>query len=152
MQINGGDYRGCANVPATLVNLTALGVCELSARILIADDDDLLVRLVKHKLSARGYDVSAAADGERAFYLIGQEKPDLIVLDAMMPVMDGFEVLRRVKKDPLTRSIPVVMLTARNQESDIVAALNNGAEDYLVKPFLPEELVLRIGKALMTTT
>jgi DNA-binding response OmpR family regulator len=121
----------------------------LSARILIADDDELLVRLVKHKLAARGYDVSEAADGERALYLIHQEKPDLIVLDAMMPVMDGFEVLRRVKKDPLTRAIPVVMLTARNQESDIVAALNIGAEDYLVKPFLPEELVLRIGKALL---
>jgi len=122
----------------------------LGGRILIADDDPLLARLVEHRFAARGYEVTVAEDGERALELIAEKKPDLVILDAMMPVMDGFEVLRRLKGDPQTRSMPVVMLTARDQEADIVAALSAGATDYVVKPFLPEELVLRVSKALMT--
>lgn len=122
----------------------------MGQRILIADDDDLLTRLVKYKLDTRGYEMMVAQNGEHALELISQQKPDLVILDAMMPVMDGFEVLRRLKSDPQTRSIPVIMLTARSQEADVVLALSSGATDYIVKPFLPEELALRVGKALKT--
>lgn len=120
----------------------------MSPTILIADDDPLLVKLVEYRMSARGYRVIAAADGETALALSAEEHPDLIVLDAMMPSLDGFEVLRRLKKAPATRDIPVLMLTARKREHDIVAALSLGARDYLSKPFSPEELALRIGNIL----
>ena len=120
----------------------------MSPTILIADDDPLLVKLVDYRMSARGYRVIAAADGETALALSAEEHPDLIVLDAMMPSLDGFEVLRRLKKAPATRDIPVLMLTARKREHDIVAALSLGARDYLSKPFSPEELALRIGNIL----
>ncbi len=120
----------------------------MSPTILIADDDPLLVKLVDYRMSARGYRVIAAADGETALALSAEEHPDLIVLDAMMPSLDGFEVLRRLKKAPATRDIPVLMLTARKRENDIVAALSLGARDYLAKPFSPEELALRIGNIL----
>lgn len=120
----------------------------MSPTILIADDDPLLVKLVEYRMSARGYRVIAAADGETALALSAEEHPDLIVLDAMMPSLDGFEVLRRLKKAPATRDIPVLMLTARKREHDIVAALSLGARDFLSKPFSPEELALRIGNIL----
>jgi len=120
----------------------------VSPTILIADDDPLLVKLVDYRLSARGYRVIAAADGESALARSAAERPDLIVVDAMMPSLDGFEVLRRLKKAAATRNIPVLMLTARKREHDIVAALSLGARDYLAKPFSPEELALRIGNIL----
>lgn len=120
----------------------------MPACILIADDDPLLVKLVEHKLTLRGYRVTSAPDGETALRLVAEAKPDLIVLDAMMPGLDGFEILRRLKQNAVTTSIPVMMLTARKQEKDVVTALNLGVRDYLIKPFLPEELVLRIGKIL----
>lgn len=116
--------------------------------ILIADDDSLLRDLLKHKLAAAGYAVDVAEDGGQALSLCLQQKPDLVVLDAMMPIADGFEVLRRLKTDPQTSAIPVVMLTALRREEDIVGALKLGAADYLVKPFIPDELVARIGRLL----
>lgn len=116
--------------------------------VVVADDDALLRSLVEFKLKARGYRVMTASDGEEALALVQQEKPGLVVLDAMMPGPDGFEVLRRMKSAPDLGSIPVVMLTARKQESDIVGALQLGASDYLVKPFIPEELAMRIARLL----
>lgn len=120
----------------------------MSPTILIADDDPLLVKLVEYRLSACGYRVITATDGEVALVRSTAEHPDLVVLDAMMPSLDGLEVLRRLKRAPATRDIPVLMLTARKQEHDILAALSLGARDYLAKPFSPEELALRIGKIL----
>lgn len=114
------------------------------AKILIADDDPLLVRLISYKLQALGHEVIEANDGEAALSLIRQSPPDLIVLDGMMPSLDGFEVLRQLKRDKATNQIPVVMLTARRQEKDVVSALSLGARDYLVKPFIPDELIARI--------
>jgi DNA-binding response OmpR family regulator len=116
--------------------------------ILVADDDALLVGLLTHRLSAKGYAVSSAGDGAAAIDAVREQRPDLIVLDAMMPVMDGFEALRRIKSDPDLSETPVVMLTALRQEVDVVGALELGAEDYLIKPFMPEELLSRIGRIL----
>lgn|SRR5215510_3970360 len=120
----------------------------MARRILVADDDPLVVELVEFKLTSRGYDVLTAADGEAALESSIAHHPDLIVLDAMMPVLDGYEVLRRLRQDGRTRSIPVIMLTARKKEADVLSGLALGAQDYLVKPFIPEELVARIGKLL----
>ena len=116
--------------------------------ILVADDDLLLRKIVEHKLVSRGYRVHTAGDGDEALRLISETRPQLVVLDAMMPGSDGLQVLRRMKQDPALADTPVVMLTARKLESDIVAALQLGASDYLVKPFIPEELALRVARLL----
>ncbi len=116
--------------------------------VMVADDDALLRSLVAFKLKARGYRVATAGDGDEALRAIGEERPDLVVLDAMMPGADGFEVLRQIKDDARTAGIPVVMLSARKQESDIVGALQLGASDYMVKPFIPEELAMRVARLI----
>ena len=116
--------------------------------ILIADDDQLLCELLRFKLEGAGYAVRAAYDGEAALAAVRAEVPDAIVLDSMMPVLTGPEVLHVLKGDPATAAIPVIMLTARRGEADIVEALRGGVADYLTKPFLPEELALRIQMAL----
>ena len=118
------------------------------ASILIADDDPILVELVKFRLEGAGYDTIVASDGEEAVDRIKSEKPDLVVLDSMMPVIPGHEVLRIIKSDPETKHIPIVMLTARKGEADVVAAIRSGAADYLTKPFIPQELLVRIEKLL----
>jgi DNA-binding response OmpR family regulator len=116
--------------------------------ILVVDDDPLIRTLVEHKLRLRGFEVVSAESGEDGLKQVAVKRPDLIVLDAMMPELDGFEVLRRLKQDAATATIPVIMLTARKQESDIVSALSSGARDYLVKPFMAEELIMRIRNLL----
>lgn len=133
--------RGCAT---RLFGLWRM----IDSKILICDDDELLVDLLEHRLSARGFDVLVAKDGGEAVAVASQQKPDAIVLDAMMPVMDGHEVLRRLRSTEATASIPVIMLTARKQESDILGALELGARDYLVKPFIPEELIARLNRLI----
>jgi DNA-binding response OmpR family regulator len=123
---------------------------ELSVRkkILVCDDDPLLLDLVQFKLTARGYDSSAARDGGEAMAALAEQAPDAVVLDAMMPVLDGYEVLRRIRENPEFAELPVIMLTARRQEQDVLSALQLGANDYMVKPFSPEELVARLGRLL----
>ncbi len=116
--------------------------------ILICDDDPLLVELLEFRLGARGFDTASAADGQQALDQAAALRPDAIVLDAMMPVHDGYEVLRRLREDEALRATPVVMLTARRQERDIVSALELGASEYMVKPFIPEELVARLTRLL----
>lgn len=116
-------------------------------RILIADDDPLLRALLVHRLSADGYEVQTAEDGGQALVAIREQQPDLIVLDALMPVMDGFELLRRIQAGGLSDA-PVIMLTALKREQDIVGALQLGAADYLVKPFIPDELGQRVRRLL----
>lgn len=116
--------------------------------ILVADDDPLLRELIVFKLEAAGFDVLTAADGEAAIAMTFSHVPDLVVLDTMMPVRSGPEVLRALKADPDTAPIPVIMLTARKGEADIVDALRGGAADYLTKPFLPDELAVRISAVL----
>jgi DNA-binding response OmpR family regulator len=116
------------------------------ARVLIADDDALLRGLLQHKLSADGHLVLVAEHGGEVLDLVRGQRPDLVVLDAMMPVMDGFEVLRRLKADPDAASVPVIMLTALRREADVVGGLQLGAADYLVKPFIPDELLERVRR------
>jgi two-component system alkaline phosphatase synthesis response regulator PhoP len=114
--------------------------------VLICDDDPLLRELLEFKLSLRGYAVRVAADGAEALAAIDDAPPDVLVLDAMMPNVDGYETLRRLRADPRRASLPVLMLTARRRADDVVSALELGANDYLVKPFMPEELLARIGR------
>ena len=116
--------------------------------ILIADDDDLLAALVQFKLEAAGHRVMIVGNGALAIEAVRREQPDLVVLDAMMPVLTGHEVLARLKADPACAAVPVIMLTARRGQDDVVAALRGGAADYLTKPFIPEELLARVETAL----
>lgn len=116
--------------------------------VLVCDDDPLLLELLAHRLRAKGFDVHTAEDGLQAIELIEKVSPAAVVLDVMMPVIDGHEVLRRIREDERFRSLPVIMLTARKQERDIVGALDLGASDYLSKPFIPEELVARLSRLI----
>lgn len=120
------------------------------ARILIADDDVILTEMVRFRLEQARHEVVTAADGMEALEKAKAFDIDLVVLDSMMPVVSGPEVLARLKREPRTAKIPVVMLTARNGESDVVAALKGGASEYLTKPFIPQELMVRIEKLLLT--
>lgn len=116
--------------------------------ILFADDDPLMGVLVHHKLKKAGHEIEHVLDGEAALAAIAANQPDLVILDAMMPVLSGPEVLNRLKQDEATRRIPVIMLTARKAEADVMGALQNGADDYITKPFLPDEFTLRISRVL----
>jgi DNA-binding response OmpR family regulator len=116
--------------------------------ILIADDEPLLTELLEFRLGARGYRTVVAHDGREALAKLDEAKPDAVVLDAMMPVHDGFEVLRRMRANVAHKDIPVIMLTARRGEQDVLGALELGANEYLVKPFMPEELLMRLGRII----
>ena len=117
-------------------------------QVVVADDDELLQQLVVHKLSQAGYQTRCVENGEALLAEVAARAPDLIVLDAMMPIMDGFEALRHLRASPDTLAIPVIMLTARRGEQDVIQALSLGASDYLSKPFMPDELVLRVRRLL----
>lgn len=119
------------------------------AKILIADDDVILVELLRFRLEGTRHDVITAADGMEALEKVRSERPDLILLDSMMPILSGPEVLARLKSDSITACIPVVMLTARDGEADIVAALKAGASEYMIKPFIPQELLVRVERLLL---
>lgn len=120
----------------------------VAPKILIADDEPLLIELLEFRLSARGYETVVAHDGRDALAKLEDAQPQAVVLDMMMPVYDGLEVLRRMRASEAFAETPVIMLSARRSESDVVGALNLGADDYLIKPFLPEELLVRLAKLL----
>lgn len=117
-------------------------------RVVVADDDDLLVQLVKHKFEQHDIAVEIATDGEQALALVRSARPDALILDGMMPGMDGFEVLQTIKEDPEFQDMPVIILSARRQEKDILGGLTLGADDYVVKPFMPDELFMRVARLL----
>ena len=117
-------------------------------RILVVDAEDDLLELLRYNLSREGYQVTCVATGEDALRSVRRQPPDLIVLDVMLPGIDGLEVCRRLKSESKTREIPIVMLTAKSEESDIVAGLEHGSDDYIAKPFSPRVLVARV-KALL---
>jgi len=117
-------------------------------RILVVDDEEDILELVRFNLSRDGYDVRAAPSGEKAVDIAGKQLPDLIVLDLMLPGIDGLEVTRILKNDPETKAIPIVMLTAKGEEADVVAGLELGADDYVVKPFSPRILLARVRAVL----
>lgn len=120
----------------------------MSARILIAEDSSTVRRLVCARLSADGYQVIEAADGREALRRARADHPDLIVLDKVMPKLDGFEVIRELRADPATAAVPIVMLTERTSEADVLGGLRLGVEEYMPKPFSPHELSARIGRVL----
>jgi two-component system KDP operon response regulator KdpE len=113
--------------------------------ILVVDDEPAIVRLVRAELQSEGYAVLATASGEEALARLDEDRPDLVVLDLMMPGMDGFETLRRIRAES---QVPVIMLTARAGDADKLKGLQGGADDYLTKPFNPEELSARIAAVL----
>lgn len=118
------------------------------AFILLADDDPLLGELVRFKLEAAGHQVEIVTDGEAACTAAVVRRPDLLILDSMMPVLSGPQALKRLKANPDTASIPVIMLTARKARDDVVGALQSGADDYVTKPFIPDEFILRVRAVL----
>lgn len=119
-----------------------------AATVLVCDDDPLILDLLEHRLSGRGYRVVLARDGREGLARTAECRPDAIVLDAMMPTVDGYEMLRRLREEEATRRIPVIMLTARRGERDVVGALEIGADDFISKPFIPEELLSRLARLL----
>jgi DNA-binding response OmpR family regulator len=117
-------------------------------RILVADDDNTIRRFIVTLLSDRGYEIHEAADGEQAFKTAERVKPDLMLLDLIMPFRDGFDVLQDLKHAPETQEIPVIIMSVKDREDEIVKGFSMGAEDYVVKPFNSLELVARVKKIL----
>lgn len=115
------------------------------AKILVVDDESIVREVVERYLTRDGYSVRAAADGETALRLAMEERPDLVVLDLMLPAVDGLEVCRRLRADS---NVPIIMLTAKGEETDKIVGLGVGADDYVVKPFSPRELVARVQAVL----
>lgn len=116
--------------------------------VLVVDDEEDLLELVRYNLTREGYRVTCVATGEEALKAARKQPPDLIVLDLMLPAVDGLEVCRRLKSESKTRDIPIIMLTAKSEEGDMVAGLERGADDYISKPFSPRVLTARV-KALL---
>ncbi len=116
--------------------------------ILVMEDEDALATLLQYNLEKEGYDVVVAPDGEEGLVQIDERQPDLVLLDWMLPKVSGIEVCRRLRGRPETRNLPVIMLTARGEESDRVRGLDTGADDYLTKPFSMVELIARIRAVL----
>jgi two-component system phosphate regulon response regulator PhoB len=119
--------------------------------ILVVEDEAPLVTLLRYNLEGAGFEVSDAPDGEEALISIAERKPDLILLDWMLPLVSGLEVCRQIRRKPETRDIPIIMLTARGEEEDRIRGLDNGADDYITKPFSPSELLARVRAILRRT-
>ncbi len=117
-------------------------------RILVVDDDKEIVRLVRSYLEKAGYEVFAAYDGESAMHTLRREKPDLLVLDLMLPDRDGWDITRLIRNDDSLADTPIIMLTARVEDSDKIVGLEIGADDYITKPFNPREVVARVRALL----
>lgn len=117
-------------------------------RILVVDDEEDILELIRYNLVKEGFDVICAENGEKCLSMTATHSPDLIVLDLMMPGIDGLDVCKRLKNDHETQNLPVIMLTAKGSESDVVVGLELGADDYVVKPFSPRILIARIKSVL----
>ena len=117
-------------------------------KILVVDDEVYIVHILDFSLGMEGYDVVTALDGEQALEKVKEDRPDLIVLDIMMPKLDGYETCKALKADPKTRDIPVILLSAKGRNVDQQQGFEVGAEDYITKPFSPRKLVERINTIL----
>ncbi len=115
--------------------------------VLAVEDDKDILKLIAHNLEREGYEVTGATTGEDGIDAARSEKPDLILLDLMLPGIDGLEVCRRLKADPDTAHIPVIMVTAKGEDADVVTGFEHGADDYVTKPFSPKVLIARIRAA-----
>ena len=116
--------------------------------ILVIDDEKDLIELLSYNLGKEGYDVIAASDGQAGLDVVKKHRPDLVVLDVMMPGLDGLQVCQRLRADPRTGRVPIIMLTAKATETDRIVGLELGADDYVTKPFSPREVIARV-KAVM---
>jgi two-component system phosphate regulon response regulator PhoB len=119
--------------------------------VLIVEDEVPLVTMLRYNLEREGFAVDEAADGEEALLRIAERRPDVVLLDWMLPLVSGLEVCRQIRRAPQTRSLPVIMLTARAEEGDRIRGLDSGADDYVVKPFSPSELVARLRAVIRRT-
>jgi len=120
--------------------------------VLVVDDDPVIQKLLQVNFEMEGYAVITASDGLEGLEMARQERPDAIVLDVMMPKMDGLEVARTLKADESTRSIPILLLSAKAQQADVQAGVATGADDYLTKPFDPLDLLQRVGGLISRST
>ena len=116
--------------------------------IVVIEDESDILEVLKYNLEREGYRVRTSRDGESGLQLVREENPDLVLLDLMLPSLDGIEICRRLREDTVTRSLPVIMLTAKGEESDVVLGLGVGADDYVTKPFSTGELTARIRAVL----
>jgi DNA-binding response OmpR family regulator len=121
----------------------------MSQKILVAEDQQHIRSLIEYKLKNSGYTVVCAEDGRTALEKAGEILPDLILLDVMMPLMTGFEVLAALKENEKTRNIPILMVTAQSKEDEVLKGLELGADDYITKPFSPNELAARVKTVLL---
>ena len=121
------------------------------ARILIVEDEPDILHLLQYHFRERGYTTSTAANGADALMELGRQRPDLVILDLMLPDMHGLSLCKRIRKDPENEDVPVLMLTALGQEEDRITGFETGADDYVVKPFSPRELLLRVESLLHRT-
>jgi len=117
-------------------------------KIVIIEDEEDILEVIAYNLKREGYDVTTSTSGEDGLAKIERSAPGLVILDLMLPEIDGLDLCRKLKSDPVTQSIPVIMVTARGEESDVVLGLGMGADDYVVKPFSPKELVARVKAVL----
>lgn len=118
------------------------------AKILVVEDEPSLQKLLEYQLKKIGHEIVVAADGKQALASVKSDRPDLVLLDVMLPVMGGFQVLRQLQEDKNTSDIPVIMLSAKGQQHDIAAGIEKGVFDYITKPFNIPNLAERIDKAL----
>jgi two-component system phosphate regulon response regulator PhoB len=116
--------------------------------ILVVEDDPALAELLRYNLESEGYKAATVTDGDAALLAVEELHPDLVVLDWMLPSLSGIEVCRRIRRKPDGRMLPIIMLTARSEEADRLNGLNSGADDYMVKPFSPNELIARVKAVL----
>lgn len=116
--------------------------------ILVIEDEPDILEVIEYNLAREGYKVKTARDGDDGLKRARRDSPDLVLLDVMLPGVDGVEVCRQLKRDPITRAIPVMMVTAKGEESDVVLGLGVGADDYITKPFSPRQLVARVQAVL----
>jgi two-component system, OmpR family, phosphate regulon response regulator PhoB len=119
--------------------------------VLIVEDEAPLVTMLRYNLEREGFAVEEAADGEEALLRIAERRPDAVLLDWMLPLVSGIEVCRQIRRAPSTRALPIIMLTARGEEGDRIRGLDSGADDYVVKPFSPSELVARLRAVIRRT-
>ena len=119
-----------------------------SALVLICDDDPLLTELLEHRLGQRGYRTAVARDGGAALAFLAETRAGAVIMESMLPVVDGHEVLRRIRESERLKDMPVIVLSARRQDRDIVEALELGASDYVTKPFIPDELIARLARQM----
>ena len=115
--------------------------------VLVVEDDQVVMTLLDHMLARRGFRVRRAVDGRQAAAIIDEvDPPSLVLLDVMLPYVDGFELMRRIRESDPWSKVPIIMLTAKSKERDVVRALEAGANDYVIKPFKPEELIARVRR------